>query len=612
MSTSGRRAVRSLLILVLGIALVLPAAAAAQEASPASEPTNSSATEGLRPPTFGFTYDLYTYNPLRVCGCGAEYEWLALNYDMLLNFDKKTMAAAPGLATEVPSKENGGISEDSTVYTFKIRQGVTWQDGEPFTAQDVKFTYDFVENNGIGAFANYLPDGSTFEAPDDQTFIWTLPGPSVAPLAPPYVPILPEHIWAQFDGDKTAAKAYDALPAVGTGPFQLVEWKQGQFWRVVANKDYWGDVPKVDEIIFRVFDNQETMALALRSGEIDFADSVIPQIGQSLENEPNIEVRTADARGFMNFAFNFRTDPSSTAHPAIHDLTLRMAIAHAIDKQALVDRVLMGQGVAGTSIMPPVSRWHWEPSPEELQGYDPDLANQMLDEAGYKRGSDGIRVDPKSGEPLVFEVYAASDVPDAPPSARIIASWLKEIGISVKVKPASGGEMNRAWGAGTFDAYLWGWNPDPDPDFILSIFTKAECMNWSDGCYSDPAYDKMYKEQQAATSEDERMAIVQEMEQFVYNDVAQLILYYAGDIQAYRTDTYTGYVAVPEPNGYLAFGYVPYTYMSIRPVATAGDASSAASEDSASLLPWIIGLVVLVLIIAAVVFLRRRGEENRA
>ena len=110
----------------------------------AQSPSASDETSTLN---VGLTYDLYTSNPLRACGCGSEYEWLALNYDMLVRFDADTLGPAPGLAEEIPTEENGGISEDGMTYTFKIREGVTWQDGEPLTAHDVAFTYRFVLDN---------------------------------------------------------------------------------------------------------------------------------------------------------------------------------------------------------------------------------------------------------------------------------------------------------------------------------------------------------------------------------------------------------------------------------------------------------------------------------
>lgn len=593
---------RTLTALVMLAAVIAPAEPAlAQSGTPAEEPVTL---------TVGMNYDLYTSNPLRACGCGAEYEFLALNYDMLLRFDEQTLAAAPGLATEVPTTENGGISEDGMTYTFHIRDDATWHDGTPVTSRDVAFTYRFVLDNKIGAYNNYLPYDPRFETPDDATLVWTMSSPSLAPVAPPYIPILPEHVWSDYDGNARAGKQFENIPAIGSGPFQLVEWQEGRFWRVEANEDYWDGPALVDEIVFRAFDNPETMALALRDGEVDLVSGLPPNIARSLEGQPDIAVHEAVGRTFLNFAFNFGgQNPAATNHPALDDLTVRTAIARAIDRQALVDKVLLGNGVAGTSLMPPSSPWHWQPEPGEEQSFDIAAANAMLDDAGYlDTDDDGVREMPGGGEPLDLEIVAASSVVEAPASAKLIAGWLGEIGIDSQVKAVGDGAMNQVWTRGTFDAYLWGWTPDPDPDFILSVFTTAQCGNWSDGCYSDPEYDELYEEQQQATSVEERQALVAEMQSFLYDDVAEVILFYAADLEAYRTDTFTGYSPTPPPDGYMVFGYLPYPYMDIEPVSAADGEATSSGSDSIPL--WVWGGAAAAIVAAGMIVSRVRRSRD--
>ena len=561
----------------------------------------------------GMNYDLYTSNPLRACGCGAEYEWIALQYDMLLNFDKETLEPAPGIATEVPTLDNGGISKDGLTYTFTIRDDATWQDGEPVTSSDVAFTYRFMLDNKIGAYDNYLPYDPTFETPDATTFVWNQSQPSLAPIAPPYVPIIPEHIWSKFDGDAKAARAFENIPAIGSGPFQLVEWKEGQFFRMEANPDYWDGAPLVDEIVFRAFDNPETMALSLRDGEVDLVAGLPPNIARSLEGQPNIEVHEAVGRGFLNFAFNFGGQgDSATNHPALDDVIVRQAITHAIDKQALVDKVLLGKGTVGAGLMPPPSPWFWEPPADDAYTFDLELAADMLDDGGYlDTDGDGVREMPGGGEPLELDVVAASSVQSAPPSAKLIAQWLGEIGIEVQVKAVGDGAMNQVWTRGTFDAYLWGWNPDPDPDFILSIFTTAECGGWSDGCYSDAGYDAMYEAQRTTSSVQERADIVADMEAFVYEQVPEVVLFYESDMEAYRTDTFTGYSAYPPPDGYKVFGYLAAPYMNIQPVTGVDGAAASSGSDPIPLWVWGALAAAVVVAIAVMSRIRRSREDER-
>jgi peptide/nickel transport system substrate-binding protein len=597
-----RRTLTSVAALAAVAALTVPAFA--QSAAPTAEPVTL---------TVGMSYDLYTSNPLRACGCGAEYEFLAINYDMLLAFDEQTLEAAPGLATEVPTKENGGVSEDGMTYTFHIRDDATWHDGTPVTSRDVAFTYRFALDNRIGAYNNYLPYDPVFETPDDSTLVWTMNAPSLSPVAPPFIPILPEHIWSRFDGNAKAGRQFENIPAIGSGPFQLVEWEEGRFWRVEANEDYWGGPAKVDEIVFRAFDNPETMALALRDGEVDLVSGLPPNIARSLEGQPDIAVHEAAGRTFLNFAFNFGgQNPAATNHPALDDLTVRTAIAHAIDKQALVDKVLLGSGVPGTSVMPPSSPWHWQPAADQEQPFDLDAANSMLDDAGYlDTDGDGIREMPGGGEPLDLEIVAASSVVEAPATAKLIAGWLGEIGIDSQVKAVGDGAMNQVWTRGTFDAYLWGWTPDPDPDFILSVFTTAQCGNWSDGCYSNPAYDELYTEQQQATSVEDRRALVAEMQSFLYDDVAEVILFYSADLEAYRTDTFTGYSPTPPPDGYMVFGYLPYPYMDIEPVSAADGSTVSSGSEAIPLWVWGAAAVATVAGVMLVSRARRSREDER-
>jgi peptide/nickel transport system substrate-binding protein len=354
------------------------------------------------------------------------------------------------------------------------------------------------------------------------------------------------------------------------------------------------------------------MALALRDGELDLVSSLPPNIARSLEGQPEIEVHEAAGRGFMNFAFNFGGQgDGATNHPALADLTVRQAIAHAIDKQALVDKVLLGKGTVGAGLMPPPSPWHWTPAADQAYAFDLGVAAGMLENAGYlDTDQDGIREMPGGGEPLELEVVAASSVPSAPPSARLIAEWLGEIGIDVGVKAVGDGAMNQAWTRGTFDAYLWGWNPDPDPDFILSIFTTDECGGWSDGCYSDPAYDELYDAQRTASSLDDRKAIVEDMENYVYEKVPELVLYYESDMEAYRTDRFTGFSPYPPPDGYVVFGYLAAPYMDIRPVTAAEAAEAGTSASGSNTVPlWAWGAAVLA--IAAVFVLVSRVRRSR-
>jgi peptide/nickel transport system substrate-binding protein len=551
--------------------------------------------------TLGLTDDMVTANPFKAC-CSTEYEMLFANYDMLYHFDPDTLAPVSGLAEYPPE-----TSADGKTWTFNIRDDVTWQDGVPLTAKDVAFTYNLINEKGLSTsdYLGYPIAKDAFEAPDDTTLIWHMKTPTTSPLTPPWIQILPEHIWGKYmDPQYTAAdiKGFDNIPAIGSGPFQLVEWQEGQFFRMEANPDYWGGAPNIDEIVFRIYGNPESLKLALTSGEVDAVEALTPSVFDSLEGEDNVTRNVSSAGYLDHVAFNFE----GTANPALRDEKVRDALALAIDRQALVDRVTLGYASPGASILlPTFSKWAWEPSPDQVQGYDPEAAKAMLEDAGYTDSDgDGIREDP-DGNPLALELLTISDVTYSVPNGKLVAGYFQDVGIDATIKTVTKSKAYDLWANQDFDMYFWGWGGDPDPDFMLSINTSDQCLVWSDGCYSDPAYDKLYKEQKLELDETKRQEVVTNMQEYLYDKNSSIVLFYETDLQAYRSDRFTGFVKQPEDPGYLYFAYGPYSYMNIEPVSGSGDTSSSSAGVPTAV--WI-GLAAAAAAGIAFVAFRRRGS----
>ena len=611
-----KRGMAAVLAIALMIGMLATGVAGAQESSTDGDPSPTTDSGEDLVFTVGTIEDMKSISPFKAC-CSPEYEMMFMVYDQLLNFDTDTLGAAPGLATSWES------NEDSTEWTFKMPEGLKWSDGKPLTSADVKFTYDYLLKNRPNPFTTYLPGNPTIEAPDSTTVVYKTEEPSLAPAAPAWVPIIPQHIWSKYD--LKAAKETRMIPTVGSGPFVLTDWKEGQFWTLEKNPNWRGEEPAVDKVIFRLYDVPESMVQALKAGEVDFAEAIPPALFDQLvkEEDPTIETWQASASYFINLAFGLwkpnqlgSNGEKPTNHPALMDTQVRVAIAKAIDKQALVDRVQLGYGAAGTSPILPDNRWHMNPpSGDTTQDYDPAEANRVLDEAGYMdTDGDGIREMPGGGNPLVFQILTLTDSTSSTDSGEYIKDWLKEIGIKVELKPVTTGKAYDAWYAHDFDAYIWGWGNDPDPDFTLSIFTTGQCDVWSDGCYSNPAYDKLYEEQRASTDETARAAIVNQMQEIIYQDVPEVILYYEQDLQAWRKDKWTGFTPQPAPGGSVLYSFGPATYLNLKPVVAGADSSGTdgSSDSSSSTLIWVIvGLVVLVAIVAIVMMRRRTPDEDR-
>jgi peptide/nickel transport system substrate-binding protein len=556
--------------------------------------------------TVGTTNDIRTLNPLKGLET-PEYETFFMVYDMLENFDVKTLAPVAGLATSWKK------SPDGKTWTFTIRKGVKWSDGQPLTAHDIAFTYNFLIDNDITAFTNYLPFTDSITAPNDTTLIWKTKKPTIAPEAPPWIYILPEHIWGKFSAKE--AKQFDNMPPVGSGPFRLVQWEKGQFWRLEANKQYWGGAPHIDEVVFRVFKNDEGMVNALKRGEIDIADNIPADLFESLKGVPGITQHVGAAATFTQMSMNnCKVQPAckkSTGSPALLDPRVRLAIAHAIDKKELVDKVLRGYGEPGTTVIPPAfARWHFQPPSSDLIDFNIPEANRILDQAGYKdTDGDGIREMPGGGKPLAFRFYLRTEDANSIKDGQFISSWLKQIGIKTENQSITDSKLVNVWYANDYDMYIWGWGPDPDPDFMLYTFITNECEDWSDTCFSDKHYDQLYLKQKTLSDPKERAKVVDEMQKIIYDKVPEIPLYYDNDLQAFRSDRWTGLVNQPQPQGYLVFAYGTYTYTNVRPVS----ANVGAASDSG--IPgwvWIVIAAGVVLVVGTTVFVRRRSEEERA
>ncbi|MFZ0323562.1 MAG: peptide ABC transporter substrate-binding protein, partial [Actinomycetes bacterium] len=532
----------------------------------------------------------------------SEWEAVTLQYDMMLKFSDSDLTAAPSLA------ESCEPSDGSRVWTCKIRSGVKWSDGEPLTSKDIAFTYRFVQDKKFPYFRSYIPDGTTFETPDDQTLVWRSVKPTAAPDVPPWIYIVPEHVWGKYaNADIKDIKAADVLPVVSSGPYVMTKATPGQNWTFTQNPYFWGDKPTYDTIRFQLYTNQEAMVQGLRNGEIDIADDLTSDLLPSLAKQSNVAVQKVTPDCWVNLAFNFGGQaPESKPLPALQDLTVRKAIALAIDKQAIVDKVYPGAGQPGETIIRPLSSyWHLDIPDDAVIPFDPAQANQLLDDAGYTMGSDGVRVDPKTGQPLTMRLPVSGDTVGSEGAGKLIAGYLKNIGIAVTVQPVTAGKMYDIQQTGDFDGYIWYWCGDPDPDYQLSVFTSGQCGDLSDGCWQDPTYDAMYTKQRSTFDQAKRQQIVKDMQQYVYDQIPVIPLVYPNSIEAYRTDLVTNLTPAPGENGYLVPSYVYTSYVTAQPAS-----ASAGADTSNGLPPWVWLVAIVVVVAGGFAVYRRSGRQS--
>ena len=612
MRTTRRRG--SAIATVVLLCLLGSTAALAQSESPAAD----------RDLTFivGYTQPAVTLNPFKQI-LTSEYEINSIQYPLLFNFDQDTLLAAPGgLATELPSAENGGISADGLTYTIKIRDGLKWSDGEPITANDVAYTFNTILDLEFTAYSNYLPFTDSIEATDDTTLVWTTTKPTSAPLVPPWIFIVPEHVWSQYETKEEIRQAQVNVDAVVAGPFQVTDFQDEESVTMenIPGESWLGE-PELDTVIYQFFANEETMVQALKQGTIDFAEDIPADLFETLLSEPGIETNVGYAFSYSHLSFNqcfvqkacSAPDSTSTGPEYFKDPAVRNAVAMAIDRDQLVERILRGYGEPGTTmVVPSAVTWHWEPT--EPYPFDLEAANQMLEDAGYvDTDGDGVRNDPVSGDNLEWRFNVPTDDGDRVKATKLIAGWLGQIGIKTSPTPVTVAKITDIWYANDYDIYSWGWGPDPDPDFILSTYTTNQCVVWSDTCWSNEEYDRLYEEQQTTSSKEERQAIIEQMQQIFYEEVPQIVLWYDNDLQAYRSDRWSGFVRSPEPDakgwgGNLLYQYTPYSYATIQPASES--AGTVGGSGGASPIVWVGIAVAVVAVVGGVMLVRRRRETE--
>lgn len=551
----------------------------------------------------GAASDLTTANPLSLRS-NSDWQVATIQYDMMLQFGNEDLSPQPGLA------ESCEPNDDLTEWTCTFRDDVKWSDGEPFTSADVAFTYQLIIDQDIALYSQYFNDSTTFETPDDTTMIWKSDVPTTQPLTPPWIYILPEHIWKDYaDLDKAELKAVENVPSVTTGPYSLQQVNSGQNWTLVKNPYYWGDEPTYDEIRFQLFTNQDAMAQALKNGELDIATFFEASLLPSLENDDTITVQRNVSDWWLNLAFNFGGQgPNADPLPALQDKDLRTAIAMAIDKEGIIAKAYNGAAEPGTSLIRQVpEKWHYDVPEEDQIPFDPDGANALLDEAGYTMGPDDVRIDPATGDPLVLRMPVSQETPGALIAGQLIVGYLDQIGITVELDPVTEGKMYSYWGEGNWDAYIWYWTGEPDPNYQLTTLMSDQCGNLSDGCWSNEDYDALVTEQKDIVDQDERQQVVHEALALSYAEVPSIALAYPSNIEAYRNDLVTNFTPVPGANGYLIPAYNNISMVTVEPVS---DSAGGSSSSTSGLPAWVWGAVIAVVAVLGIVMWRRGGRNE--
>ena len=449
---------KKLLLLIVSLAMLLSLAACAAKPAPTQDAASASDQPSETETTLVYGSGDYTrINPAMDEHCEINL----LLFSGLTAHDGEN-SVVPGLA------ESWDFDETSNTYTFHIRNGVTWHDGEPFTADDVKFTIEAImdPDNGSENAPNF-EDVEEITVADAQTISFRLSAPNVAFLDYMTMPVLPQHL---LEGEDMQESAFFRAP-VGTGPYKLESWDVGQSIVLVKNESYYRGAPSIDRIIFKIVPDDNAQAVQLESGELDLA-LLDPKNAQNFKNKDGYtcyDMKTSDYRGIL---FNFQIDYWNENRDLIP------AICYAIDRQAIIDAVLLGQGMPAYG---PLQRNIYNNENVEHYDYDPEKAKAVLENAGCVMGENGYYE--RDGEEVGFTISVMSGEQDRFDIAQAAAQQLCDVGIHCRVEiPA---KMDWA----QQDACLIGWgSPFDADDHTYKVFGTGKGANYSG--YSNEKVDE--------------------------------------------------------------------------------------------------------------------------
>ncbi|HEX5039200.1 MAG TPA: ABC transporter substrate-binding protein [Candidatus Limnocylindria bacterium] len=463
----------------------------------------------------------------------------------------------PELATEWSS------SEDGLTWTMTIRDDATFHDGEPLTAEDVAFSMQLYQDTEDFPFLpSYVEPFTSIEATDETTVTLTTEAP-IANFEPSmaFIYVIPKHIWESVEDPVEFGN--DEM--IGSGPFSLVEASQGEFVELASNTDYWGTPPNVDGVIFQTFEADDARVTALTTGQIDAMLDVPETSIPALQNTEDVALHIAEVGAggdLTDIIFNVTEDEDCPAddpetadadetgvcsgHPALKDVAVRRALAHAVDKEQLIAVGTGGTGSPGLSLVPP-GLGDFYASEVEDYAFDIDQANAMLDEAGYEdTDGDGVRecLPEQDCDDLTFRLNYPADATTGARETEVVQETWQQIGVAVNVQVLDPDALTAACcPAFDFDVIMWGWGSDPDPAFLLGVGLCSEIPSgFSETGYCNPAYDDLYDQQAVELDRDARVDIIHQMQQILVDDVPYVIPYYYPNIEAWRTDTFTGWL----------------------------------------------------------------------
>ncbi len=528
MSTRALRMTAALGVAVAMLAAGCSASGGGNAATPSSSTGKIKKGGILRVGTINYIDSLSPYNYIEAQATNA----MIMIYPQLVQY----AFGAKGFTFEGDFATSWTQSTDGKDWTFKLVSGAKWSDGQPLTADDAAWTINTTVKYRNGATAEMAPalnHVTSAEAVDPATLVIHYDAPVGNALAQlEQLWILPRHTWEALVGTNgRGLKTYHPeqhLPVVVGGAYSVKQYEKKGTTVFIPNPNFYGPQSYAEAVALTYYTNSDSMIADLEHGHLDWVDQVPFNAVNPLTKDSNIVLDRVPGSETTNITWN--SNPRKPKDRELLDPQVKKALSMCVDRQQIISVVFSGYATPVESLVGHISPLE-NPNLGPLV-HDCAQGNQILDQLGYAKGADGIRVVPATTGQYAQPAHEMSYEIVTPTSTDFNVD--REFGIvkegfaaaGVKVTQKVGGDSTATYAVETgdncdykgYDIAMWDWAGYIDPDFMLSVVTKAQWCSWSDTGWDNPAYDQLYQQQGATIDEGQRKQIVYQMQQIIYDN----------------------------------------------------------------------------------------------
>ncbi len=448
-----------------------------------------------------------------------SYSFAAMIWEALVDVNPESLEPVGRLA------DAWQVSDDQLQWSLRLREGITWHDGEPLVADDVKLTYELHMHPETGSsYTSAIAAAiERIDVIDERTVTFTIPAPYPDFLVDiPAYPIIPAHIWSEVEPadimSDPGSTGQDPSRVIGTGPFKFEEWAIEDHASAVANPDYWGGAPALDRYVQQMIADESAAIQALKTGTIDFA-YINPSAVADLEGS-DVALYDFDSLSFYFYGTNLDTERTTL----FQDPAVRKAMLYAIDREAMVESILFGYGTVAVGTIPVLS-WAYNPDgidPELHYNYDPEKAKQLLDEAGWVPGDDGVRE--KDGQRLSFSMHVNAGNDIFTSYAVAYQEFWRAVGIDMTPEPEPFQSLvERITQTHDFETFIisFGWSPVPDQSGMWACSAYPAGFNMVKYC--NPDVDELLARAASETDQETRIDLYTQFQNTLLEDLPMAV-----------------------------------------------------------------------------------------